>query len=346
MKSGISGWVLAIARTLDVAGIPHEKIFQQVGMDLAGLNAGSNRYSQEMVSRLWRAAVRETADPCFGLKVASQIRPSTFSVVGYAMSCSATLGNALHRFARYAKLISNSATVTLTETPGKLSLSFSFDTGGAPPIFHTVDTAMAGLVCFSSWIAGKPVVPCEVHFKHERPANMKAYTKIFRCPIHFEQVDDCIVFNSCDMTRPILSADEQLAALLDSMAVTQMAQLSERFSKKVRDCLVKQFSEGEISRRGTAELMHMTERTLLRRLKDENTTFQEVLDRLREELAYEYLRSSNVTVQTVSSMLGFSDASTFSRAFKRWTGRRPSLAQCKEIMSSGSRRPEGTAIAQ
>ncbi|WP_296257839.1 MULTISPECIES: AraC family transcriptional regulator [unclassified Pseudomonas] len=344
MKSGISGWVLAIARTLDVAGIPHEKIFQQVGMDPAGLSAGSNRYSQEMVSRLWRAAVRETADPYFGLKVASQIRPSTFSVVGYAMSCSATLGNALHRFARYAKLISNSATVTLTEGPGKLSLSFNFDTGGAPPIFHTVDTVMAGLVCFSSWIAGKQVVPHEVHFRHERPANMKAYTKILKCPIHFEQADDCIVFNSCDMTRPILSADEQLAALLDSMAVTQMAQLSERFSKKVRDCLVKQFSEGEISRRGTAELMHMTERTLLRRLKDENTTFQEVLDRLREELAYEYLRSSDVTVQTVSSMLGFSDASTFSRAFKRWTGRRPSLAQCKEIMASGGRRPGGVAL--
>ncbi|MCY1463747.1 Helix-turn-helix domain protein [compost metagenome] len=71
----------------------------------------------------------------------------------------------------------------------------------------------------------------------------------------------------------------------------------------------------------------MTERTLLRRLKDENTTFQEVLDRLREELAYEYLQNSDCTVLSVSSKLGFSDASTFSRAFKRWTGRRPSLAQ-------------------
>ncbi|MNR30432.1 HTH-type transcriptional regulator VirS [compost metagenome] len=106
-----------------------------------------------------------------------------------------------------------------------------------------------------------------------------------------------------------------------------MAQLSECFSKKVRDCLLRQFSEGEVSRHATADIMHMTERTLLRRLKDEGTTFQEVLDRLREELAYEYLGRTETTVQTVSSMLGFSDASTFSRAFKRWTGRRPSLAQ-------------------
>jgi len=344
MKSGLSGWVLAIARTLDGVGVPHERILHQVGMDPAGLKTGNTRYSQEMVSRLWRAAVQETADPYFGLKVAAQIRPSTFSVVGYAMSCSATLGDALHRFARYAKLISSSATVTLTEDDRRLSLTFSFDTGGAPPIFHTIDTVLAGLVCFSSWIAGKQVVPIEVHFKHERPSDMTAYTKILKCPIHFEQQEDCLVFNSSDMTRPILSADEQLAALLDSMAITQMAQLSERFSKKVRNCLLKQFADGEISRRGTAELMHMTERTLLRRLKDEGTTFQEVLDRLREELAYEYLRSSDITVQAVSSMLGFSDASTFSRAFKRWTGRRPSLAQQKDKTSSSPPRIEDTSL--
>ncbi|WP_275629593.1 AraC family transcriptional regulator [Pseudomonas sp. 273] len=327
MKSGLSSWVLAIARTLDCVGVPHERIFRQVGMDPAGLESGNNRYSQEMVSRLWRAAIQETSDPHFGLKVAAQIRPSTFNVVGYAMSCSATLGDALHRFARYAKLISSSATVTLAETPEHLHLSFSFDTGGAPPIYQTLDTVIAGLACFTSWIAGKPVAPLEVHFRHERPADVTAYTNLLKCPIYFEQQEDSILYRSEDMNRPILSADENLAALLDGVAITQMAQLSERFSKKVRDCLLRQFSQGEISRRGTADLMHMTERTMLRRLKDEGTTFQEVLDRLREELAYEYLSRSDVTVQSVSLMLGFSDASTFSRAFKRWTGRRPSLAQ-------------------
>jgi AraC-like DNA-binding protein len=330
MKTGLSGWVLAIARTLDDAGIPHERIFHQLGMDPASLKAGKNRYSQEVVSRLWRLAVQVTGDSNFGLKVAKQIRPSTFNAVGYAMSCSATLGDALHRFARFAKLISSSASVTLTETPQHLTVSMSFDTGGAPPIFQTMDTVLAGLVSFSSWIAGKQVIPAAIHFKHEHPVDASEYTKQLKCPITFEQAEDCVIFNASDMSRPILSADEELAALLDGIAITQMAQLSERFSKKVRDCLLRQFSEGEVSRHVTADIMHMTERTLLRRLKDEGTTFQEVLDHLREELAYEYLGRSDVTVQTVSSMLGFSDASTFSRAFKRWTGSRPSLAQDRQ----------------
>lgn len=327
MKSGLSGWVLAIARTLDAEGVPHERIFRQIEMDPARLSEGGNRYSQEAVSSLWRAAVRETADPYFGLKFAAHIRPSTFHVVGYAMSCSATLGNALQRFARYAKLVSSSATVTLTQTLSHRRLAFSFDTGDAPPIFQTIDAVLAGIVCFSSWIVGEDVVPAEVHFRHERPDGEEEYARVLKCPIYFGEQEDCIVFNACDMDRPILAADEQLASLLDHMALNQMAQMSRRFSTKVRDYLLKELSNGEISKSGTASAMHMTERTLLRRLKDEGTTFQEVLDHLREQLAYEYLRRPKVTVQDVSSMLGFSDASTFSRAFKRWTGRRPSCAQ-------------------
>jgi len=340
MKSGLSGWVLAIARTLDAEGVPHERIFRQIGMDPARLTEGGNRYSQEAVSNLWRAAVCETADPYFGLKFAAHIRPSTFHVVGYAMSCSATLGNALQRFARYAKLVSSSATVTLTQTSSHRRLNFSFDTGGAPPIFQTIDAVLAGIVCFSSWIVGEEIVPAEVRFRHVLPDAEVEYSRVLKCPTYFGQQDDCIVFHEADMDRPILAADEQLASLLDNMALNQMSHMARRFSTKVRECLLKELSNGEISKRGTAALMHMTERTLLRRLKDEGTTFQEVLDHLREGLAYEYLRRPNLTVQDVSSMLGFSDASTFSRAFKRWTGRRPSLAQqdrgCHEAMPTAA----------
>ena len=337
MKSGLSGWVLAIARTLDAEGVPHERIFQQIELDPARLKKGNNRYSQDVLSKLWRAAVEETADPYFGLKVAGHIRPSTFHVVGYAMSCSATLGDALHRFARYSKLISSSVTVALTEASGQLRVQVNIETGGAPPLAQTVDAVLAGVISFSGWIAGEEVLPAEVRFKHERLGDSTEYARVLKCPVLFNQKEDCIVFHAVDMERPVLSADEQLAASLDSMASSQVAQLSGRFARKVRDCLLKQFSSGEVSKRGTAELMCMADRTLLRRLKDEGTTFQEVLDRLREELACEHLRRTDVTVQDISSMLGFSDASTFSRAFKRWTGRRPSLVQEDYQYQEGTR---------
>jgi len=327
MKSGLSGWVLAIARALDAEGIPHEQVFRQLGMDAGRLEKGGNRYSHEQLVNLWRTAIHKTGDPNFGLKVAMQIRPATFHVVGYAMSCSATIGEALHRFARYSKLISSTNTMTLTETPDQLCLHASFDTGGAPPLTQAIDAYLAGVVCFCSWISAKRIVPVEVHFMHKCPGNQSQYTELLQCPVYFGQQEDCIVFDATDMHRPVLAADDNLASLLDSLAIGQLADLSGRFSTKVRECLLKQFANGEVSKSQTANLLHMTERTLLRRLKDEGTTFQEVLDHLREELACEHLRRKDVTMQDVSSMLGFSDASTFSRAFKRWTGHRPSLTR-------------------
>lgn len=327
MKTGLSGWVLAIARTLDASGVPHEPVFDRLGMDARRLKDGTSRYSQEMVSQLWRAAVDETGDIYFGLKVASQLRPSSFHVVGYSMSCSEVLGDALRRFAHYAKLISSSANVELVEHRDRVELNFHFDTGGLPPSDQALDTVLAGIVCFSSWLVGCPVRPIEVQLKHPAPPNDLPYKELLKCSVKFGQEQNRVVFQPDDMERPILSADEHLAATLDTMAINQMAELSGRFSRKVRECLKVQFATNDISKKRIAELLHMTERTLLRRLKEEGTTYQEVLDGLREEIACEQLRLGITTIQGVSTMLGFSDASTFSRAFKRWTGRRPSFAK-------------------
>ena len=325
IKSGLSGWALAIAHTLDSEGIPYQPVFRKVGMDPAFLTEGRNRYSQESISRLWRVAIQETGDPYFGLRLAKHIRPSTFHVVGYAMSCSVTLGAALQRFARYAKLISSSATIALTHEPDRWQLSFNFDTG--TQLFpQNLDAALAGIVCFSRWLAGEDLAPIETRFMHPLPegADPQEYEKVLGCPVYFGQVEDSVTFHVADMDRTIDSADEQLACILDDMTIRQLADLAGRFSTQVRKCLFDQFSRGQISKHCTADLMHMTERTLLRRLRDEGTTFREVLDKLREELAYEYMRRPGATLEEVSSMLGFSDASTFSRAFKRWTGNRPS----------------------
>lgn len=336
MKTGLSGWVLAIARTLDSVGVAHHRIFSELAMDSERLKNGASRYTQEQVSSLWHSAIRETEDPHFGLKVAANIRPSSFHVVGYAMNCSATLGHALQRFSRYAKLISSSATVDLEEGGGQARLRFRFETGGLPPCDQAMDTVLAGIVCLSSWLVGSQVRPIEVRFQHSCPTNLEEYGRVLNCPVVFEQTEDSVIFHASDLDRPILSADENLASILDGMAINQLAELSGRFSRKVRECLLKEFATGEVSKARTASLMHMTERTLLRRLKDEGTTFQDVLDALRAELACEQLRRSDVTVQEVSTMLGFSDASTFSRAFKRWTGRRPSSAHQSYQAAEGS----------
>lgn len=325
-KSGLTGWVLAIVRALDARGLHGEDVLRGLDMDPALLQGGYGRYSQEQITRLWRKAIALTGDSDFGLSVAAQVRPATFHAVGYAMSCSATLARALHRFAFYCRLISDSAMATITEAGDTTVLEFRFDTGGTPLIYQTIDTVLAGTLGYVRWIIGEQIHPVEVRLQHAPPTNDLAYRAFFQAPIIYGEAQDCIVFRRADLERPILAADEELASMLDGVANRYLEErMSDRIAVRVRDLLIATLPHGQIAKADVAARMNLTERTLLRRLKVEGTTFADVLNSVRQELAFQYLQRPGMTISEIAYLLGFSDENTFSRAFKRWTGRRPGL---------------------
>lgn len=323
-RSALTGWVLAIIRAMRADGVDTDAVLATIGMDPALLEGGYSRYSQKQVSQLWKCAIDLTGDPHFGFKVAAEVRPATFHVVGYSMSCSGTLSQALHRFAYYCRLISDSATATLTEANNEVILEFHFDTGGAPPIYQTVDTVVASVLSYMRWIAQEHVVPLEVRLGYHPVAASDAYWQFYGCPVQFNQSQTCLVFRKEDLDRRILSSDEELASLLDGAANRYLEKrMAGRFAVRVRDLMIAQLPDDVPSKASTARLLGMTERTLLRRLKEEGTTFADVLRNLREELAFQYLQRG-MCLSEIAYLLGFSDNGTFSRAFKQWTGRRPS----------------------
>jgi AraC-like DNA-binding protein len=325
MQTGLSAWIYAISRALDESGVASEDLLRSIGMDPARLGDINYRYSQEQVTSLWIAAVAATKDELFGLKVARHVRPSTFHVVGYAMTCSATLRRALERFAHSARLVSDSAVIEFRPASDAYRLEMDLNTGGREPIYQTIDTMLAGVFLLCEWIRGSSIAPLEVCFRHHRPADDSLYDAVFHGAVKFDQPVNAITFRAADLDAPVPSANEELAMMLDEMTSKYLAlRFSGRFSRKVREALVVQLGEVEPTKTETARLLVMTERTLLRRLQEENTTFQEVLDHLREEKAYDYLRLHDLTIDTIAMRLGFSTSSTFSRAFTRWTGQRPS----------------------
>src|SRR5690606_17647370 len=118
------------------------------------------------------------------------------------------------------------------------------------------------------------------------PEDDKPYREVFRCEICYGQPTNSILFSAADMERPVPSANEELAMMLDEMTTKYLAlRFSTRFSRRVREALRRQLPDGKPSKSETARLLNMTTRTLLRRLGEENTTFREILNRLREELA-------------------------------------------------------------
>ena len=338
MQTGLSAWIFAIVRALEDANIDHAQLLKNIGMAPEKVGDLNYRYSQEQVTSFWIAAVEATGDSNFGLKVAKHIRPSTFHVVGYAMSCSSTLKRASERFAHSARLISDAAVVSFTPVGPDYLLKVDLNTGGRQPIYQTIDTIVAGFLMLCEWIQSAPVVPREVKFRHRKPDDDSDYRDIFRCKIRFGQKENSILFRGSDLEKPVPSANEELAMLLDEMAARHLAyRFTSRFSLKVRNALVGQLPSGEPSKHETARLLGMTERTLLRRLRDENTTFQELLDRLREKLAFDYLHRDDLTTEKIAYLLGFSSSSAFSRAFVRWTGQRPSEWRADRPRTSGVR---------
>jgi len=326
-RSALAGWVLAIVKAMEVKGIDARAVMAEIGMDAERLEGGYSRFSQVQLSELWKRAVCLSGDPTFGLTVAQHVRPATFHAVGYAMSCSATLYRAVSRFAQYTRLISDSATATLTESEGRVLLDFHFDTGGDRPIYETVDTVLASVVAYLRWIANESFDPVEVRFAHAIAPSSQEFERFFGCPVIYDAPQTCLVFDKDQLSRPILSSDEELASLLDGAASRFLEQrMAGRFAVRVRDLMISQLPGEVPTKARTAQLLGLTERTLLRRLKDEGTTFAEVLRQLREELAFQYLRRG-MCLSEVAYLLGFSDNGTFSRAFKQWTGRRPSTIE-------------------
>ena len=191
-KSGLTGWVLAIIRAMRACGIDVEAVLKDIGMNPALLEGGYGRYWQDQISELWRKAIEMSGDPNFGLLVAAEVRPATFHVVGYAMSCSGTIGRALRRLAFYCRLISDSATATLTESDDVVILEFHFDTGGEPLIYQAIDTVVASIIAYIRWISGEHIRPVEVQLQHAVPGNDSAYRAFFDAPICYEAGRNCL----------------------------------------------------------------------------------------------------------------------------------------------------------
>ena len=343
-RTALSGDVLAMAHAMAEAGVDYRSLMDGIGMDYRHLEDFGYRFCQEQVTRLWKAAVESTGDQNFGLKVAKHIRPSSYHVVGHAMLCSDSLRFATRRFARFAKLVSDSAVVRFVEKDDHCRLEIELETGGELPRYQAFDTVLAGFLEYCRWIAHEPLDPVEVLFTHSAPAAPEEYQALFRCPIHYEREVNALVFLPSDMDRPIPGANEELGALLDELASRYLAdRVQGRFSRRVRDILLMKLSGGEPSRAETAQTMHMTERTLARRLTEENTTFYEILKQVREEQAYTHLKHTEMNIEDIATLLGFSDRGTFSRAFKSWTGKRPTewRAEHAHLVDNPSGEPSG-----
>jgi AraC-like DNA-binding protein len=164
-----------------------------------------------------------------------------------------------------------------------------------------------------------------VCFEHPRPRTVDEHRRIFGCEVGFDAPEHAVTFHRDALVLPVVQADPRLGALIDRYAEELLRRLprGNALSDRVRQLVAESLCDGDHGLEPIAGRLRMSPRTLQRRLQDESTSHQQIVDELRHELALKYLAEPAVSIGEVAFLLGFSDPSAFHRAFRRWTGTTP-----------------------
>jgi len=323
----INTWAIALVRTLDAQGCDGRALLLRAGLDPGLLANPNGRAPVSGMARLWRLAVETSGDACLGLKVAAFVQPATFHGLGLALLSSQNLEDALHRAARFSRIVSNAADVSIERTPQGMKQVVRW-LAEVPVVDEAIDLLMASTLKMGMLLLGLgPQAPRPLQLQLRRgatPAMRREFEAYFACPIRFEAQEDSLFIPQDWMNLPLPMANPQLARQNDLVVMEYLARFDgARLAEKVRAELVSRLPAGEPARLEVATALHLSEKTMQRRLRDEDTSYQQVLDEVRRDLAQQYLRDDAVSVCEITFRLGFSDQSSFTRAFRRWTGATP-----------------------
>ncbi|MFY0566955.1 AraC family transcriptional regulator ligand-binding domain-containing protein [Archangium lansingense] len=257
------------------------------------------------------------------LKMAMDVRPELFGVVGLAAMAAPTLGVALTRVERYKRLL---ALDTVGLAPGRDSTRVRIHLArpDGPTARMRAEMEMVFLLAFARRMTRTQVIPQRVDLRGPVPAYQALLEAFFKAPIHHGQESDALVFSALELARPLASSNSELAGLLGPRAEQLLVESgSLDVAEQVRAALRRMLAGDEPSMEAVAQTLGTSGRTLQRRLSEAGTSFVALLGEVRWELAREQLARTDMEVAELSFLLGFSDSSAFHRAFKRWEGVTP-----------------------
>jgi AraC-like DNA-binding protein len=313
----------AIARALEFKGVESVALFRAAGL---AEHYGTDPLQRVPVSRmnaLFALCVAATGDPYFGLIVGDVLQVASLHALGQSLATSNTLMDFGERLARYFRLLSEVATMRLDVGNEHVALVTSDVVATSA---ETQDAWLAFLVRFVRQLTRDAVNPLRVDFIHPLPAEGPGpYEHYFRCPVRFSQRDNVLVFDRALFDRPLESSSPELAVVNDQIVADYIGRLDRSdVVTHVRLQIIARLDTESCDRDTIARDLGMAPATLARRLMQRGSSFQDILNGTRRDLALVYLQQAHLPVTEVAFRLGFTDLSNFTRAFKRWTGQSPS----------------------
>jgi AraC-like DNA-binding protein len=274
--------------------------------------------------RAWEAAVALTRDPDLGLAAALSQPAGAFDILEYAFRASPTLRRGFEQLVRYGQVAHEDLRTSIDDEAERVRVAFDLRPG-SPVLRQQADYFLLGWLRIARDSSGRAdLAPLETCFPYPAPARTRALAQAFRCTLRFD-APPALVFDRGSMALHLTRPDPHLVQLLGR----RLSRLLPRdtadasFCAAVRRRVALELASGSVTALRTAEELGTSERTLDRRLSAEGTSFRELLDGVRLEMAGRYLRDPRLSLAEIAFLLGYSEASAFHRSFKRWTGRTP-----------------------
>ena len=316
-------WVNTLLLAAERLGLPRANLLQRAGVRTE-LRADA-RLPVDDITRLWRAAAELTGDPGFGLKAGRLVGPGSFNVVSFILLASATLRDAVTEVQKFQRLISDGGRFQLVAGETHSWLIYHPQQGDLAFSPHQIEAVLAAVVSVFRWITARAVQPVAVQFNHARLAPLADYQSVFGPQVDFAQAFNGVQLDNATLDQPLQSADLQLATLHREYAMAQLAALSQSsdLGEQLRSWLLTRLSAGLPDAAAAARHLGLSERVLARRLQTKGTSYKALVDALRRERACEQVANTSASFASIARELGFSEASAFNRAFRRWTGQSP-----------------------
>jgi AraC-like DNA-binding protein len=265
-------------------------------------------------------------DPLLGLHLGQTISPKHFGVLGYVLLSCGTLGAALLRLQQYHQLIYDVNPMEIEADANQVTLLWGLEMGRPGALVD--ETAISSLLQSCRDITDSPnYAPQSVAFVNPAPSDPSAYENWFGCPVEFDQSTTRITLKLSDLETPLRTADPALIEILEQQADALLADLQASedrpLSAEIRRLIVQQIRNSEPSADSVAAALHITSRTLHRKLSAESTSFRQVLQQTRHQLAKQYLQDPRLQLSEIALLLAYSEQSAFNRAFKSWQQQTP-----------------------
>jgi AraC-like DNA-binding protein len=311
--------------------IPAERLLDSSYVTIDELGDLTTPLSSKQVSDIWLNAVSLSHDKLFGLHFGESLQLAALGIVGEIIKTSETVGDALVTAAALTHLITDSIQLEVVKDDRSFSVLFQPvdpDWQHEPVTVQMMDVLMVFVIHELDGLMFRKLAPVAVSYA--RPLdNITEYARVLRCQPESNAGVNQIAFDIAYWNERIITSDYRHQKILMEQVSSWESHESkgQRLSDNISKFLLSNSYMAMISLEDIASNFNVSTRTLQRKLKEENTSFQELADEARKSLAVAYLKDGSYQVKEVSYMLGYNELSAFTRTFKRWTGLTPAAYQ-------------------